>query len=84
MKQLRNVPLVPQALAELIGVCLGAVMSMSLTRSAQISLTLFLFAAGDGIGGCSAPGDALLIDLDGEAEITIEGVVRPLTKTRLS
>ena len=42
-------------------------------QNESMSLTLFAFAAGEGISTHSAPGDALVYILDGQAEVTIGG-----------
>lgn len=66
--------------AELVAYEEGKVVSLTLAQQPGVAMTLFAFDAGEGIGGHSAPGDALVINLDGDAEITIEGIVHPLAK----
>lgn len=51
----------------------GQVASMTLTNQPQIGMTLFAFDEGTKITSHAAPGDAMPIVLEGEAEITISG-----------
>ncbi len=44
---------------------------MALTKSDNVQMTLFAFDEGEGVSSHSAPGDALIVVLDGEAEITV-------------
>jgi quercetin dioxygenase-like cupin family protein len=54
----------------------GSVVSRTLIDKPAGTLTLFSFDAGQGLSEHKAPFDALVLVLDGEAEITISG--RPL------
>lgn len=59
----------------------GSVVSRTLIDKTVGTVTLFAFAAGQGLSEHSAPYDALVYILDGEADITIGG--KPLNlKTR--
>jgi len=49
----------------------GRVVSLTLVQNEELTLTLFAFAKGEGVSTHSAPGDAMVYMLDGEAEITI-------------
>jgi quercetin dioxygenase-like cupin family protein len=49
----------------------GSVVSRALIDKSAGTVTLFAFAAGQGLSEHSAPYDALVYILDGEAEITI-------------
>lgn len=49
----------------------GRVVSLTLVQNDALSLTLFAFAKGEGVSTHSAPGDAMVYILDGEAEVTI-------------
>jgi len=49
----------------------GRVVSLTLVQNEGLTLTLFAFAKGEGVSTHSAPGDALVYILDGQAEITI-------------
>ncbi|MPM27923.1 hypothetical protein SDC9_74439 [bioreactor metagenome] len=49
----------------------GKVISLTLVQNERVSITLFAFGQGEGISTHSAPGDALVYIIDGEAEITV-------------
>lgn len=49
----------------------GKVISLTLVQNERVSITLFAFSQGEGISTHSAPGDAMVYIIDGEAEITI-------------
>jgi len=49
----------------------GKVISLTLVQNERVSMTLFAFAKDEGVSTHSAPGDAMVYILDGEAEITI-------------
>lgn len=51
----------------------GAVVSREIIRRPTGTVTLFAFAAGQGLSEHTAPFDALVQIVDGEAEITIAG-----------
>jgi quercetin dioxygenase-like cupin family protein len=74
----KNIP-VSQAIAlsGLVDVEVGKVISRTFVQRPDLSITLFAFAAGEGVSTHSAPGDAMVYILEGEAKITIDGV--PLT-----
>jgi quercetin dioxygenase-like cupin family protein len=54
----------------------GAVVSREILKKGTGTLTLFAFDEGQGLSEHTAPFDATVQILDGEAEITISGVVR--------
>lgn len=58
-------------LEELVDYQEGRVISRTLSQIPQVSVTLFAISQGEGISAHTAPGDALVQVLDGEAEITI-------------
>ncbi|MFX4262726.1 cupin domain-containing protein [Pelotomaculum propionicicum] len=58
---------------ELVDYQEGRVISRTLAQLSQVTLTLFSISQGEGISAHTAPGDALVQVLDGEAEITIGG-----------
>lgn len=58
-------------LEELVDYQEGSVVSRTLAQVPQASVTLFAFSQGEGISAHTAPGDALVQVLDGEAEVTI-------------
>lgn len=49
----------------------GQVVSLTLAQNDNMTLTLFAFGKGEGVSTHSAPGDAMVLMLDGTAEITI-------------
>lgn len=51
----------------------GQVVSRTLAQNSSVSVTLFAFAAGEGLSAHTASGDALVHVLDGEALISIDG-----------
>lgn len=66
--------------AELVQYEDGKVVSLTLAQQPGVAMTLFAFDAGEGIGGHSAPGDAIVQVLDGSAEITIDGTVHSVSR----
>jgi len=60
-------------LAELVRYAPGAIVSRTLAESGAGTLTLFAFDAGQGLSEHSAPCDAFVQALDGEAQLTIGG-----------
>lgn len=49
----------------------GRVVSLTLVQNDAMSMTLFAFSQGEGISTHSAPGDALVYIIDGQARISI-------------
>ena len=69
---IKNIPFSKAAaLTELADYEEGRVVSRTFAQNSAMSLTLFAFDAGEEIGTHSAPGDAMVHILDGEASITI-------------
>ncbi len=64
---------VPFVLADLVEYQKGKVASLTLAQKPGVGVTLFAFDEGEGVSTHSAPGDAMAVILDGEAEITIDG-----------
>ncbi len=60
-------------MADLVEYQEGSVVSRTIIDQQTGTLTLFAFAAGQGLSEHTAPFDALVHLLDGEAEITISG-----------
>lgn len=60
-------------MAELVEYSPEKVVSRTIAQNKAISLTLFAFAAGEGLSTHAAPGDAMVQILEGQARITIEG-----------
>ena len=63
----------PHKLADLIDYNTGAVVSRTLIQKPTGTVTLFAFDKGEGLSEHTAPFDAMVWVLDGEAEITIAG-----------
>ncbi|MBC7260038.1 MAG: cupin domain-containing protein [Chloroflexi bacterium] len=59
--------------SELVAYQDGAVVSREIVSQKTGTVTLFAFDAGQGLSEHTAPFDALVLVLDGEAEITIAG-----------
>ena len=60
-------------LADLVAYAPGAVVSRTLAENGAGTLTVFAFALGQGLSEHSAPYDAIVQVLDGEAEFRIAG-----------
>jgi len=75
MKTIASVSAEPQVLrlAELVAYQDGAVVSRQLLKKDTGNVTLFAFAAGQGLSEHTAPFDALVQILDGEADVVIAG-----------
>jgi quercetin dioxygenase-like cupin family protein len=59
------------AMADLVEYQEGRVVSLTLVQNEGLTLTLFAFGKGEGVSTHSAPGDAMVYILDGEAAITV-------------
>jgi quercetin dioxygenase-like cupin family protein len=59
--------------AALIAFQAGAVVSRTLIKKPAGTVTAFAFDAGEGLSEHTAPFDALVLNLEGEAEISIAG-----------
>lgn len=62
------------ALAELVQYQPGAVVSRTIVKKTAGTVTAFAFDQGEGLSEHTAPFDALVILIEGEAEIAIAGV----------
>lgn len=62
---------VPENLETLIGYQSASVVSRTLIKKPAGTVTLFAFDAGEGLSEHTAPYDALIVLLDGEAEVQI-------------
>lgn len=60
-------------LADLVSYQQGQIVSKTLTQNNAVGLTLFAFDKGEEISSHESSGDAMVIALDGEGEITIDG-----------
>ncbi len=58
-------------LEEMVSYQEGQVVSRTIAQLPTVSITLFALYKGEGISSHTAPGDAMVQVLDGEAEITI-------------
>lgn len=65
---------------ELIGYQPGAVVSREIIRKETGTVTIFAFDKGEGLSEHTAPFDAMVQIVDGEAEITISGKKNLLKK----
>jgi quercetin dioxygenase-like cupin family protein len=63
----------PTATSELVSLQSGAVVSRTLLKKPAGTVTVFSFDAGEGLSEHTAPFDALVLGLEGEAEVTIAG-----------
>lgn len=63
-------------LKEQIGWETGKVVSRTLVQREDMTMTLFAFDQGEGVSTHAAAGDAMVVVLDGTAQITVDGVVR--------
>jgi quercetin dioxygenase-like cupin family protein len=64
----------PTALAELVAYQAGTVVSRTIAKKPSGTVTLFAFDAGEGLSEHTAPFEALVIVLDGSAQVTVGGV----------
>lgn len=71
---------VPFELANVVDYEDGKVSSLTLAQQPGVGMTILAFDAGEGVSTHAAPGDAFVIALDGEAEITIDGKPNHIVK----
>ena len=62
-------------LADLVSYQEGSVVSRTVLDKKTGTLTVFAFAAGEGLSEHTAPFDAFVQIIDGKAEITVDGVL---------
>jgi quercetin dioxygenase-like cupin family protein len=62
-----------QVLAEMVGYQPGSVVSRKILGAKKGNVTLFAFAEGEGLTEHTSPYDALVVMLDGEAEVRVGG-----------
>ena len=72
-KGVDNLPAQAMKLTDLVDYQVGSVVSRTIIDKKTGTLTLFAFGKGQGLSEHTAPFDALVYLLDGEAEITISG-----------
>ncbi len=71
---IKNIPFSEAVdIAGLVGYEEGRVVSRTLANKEYVGITLFAFDKGEGISAHSAPGDAMVQILDGEALINVGG-----------
>jgi quercetin dioxygenase-like cupin family protein len=63
-----------ERLIDLIDYQEGSVVSRTIVKKETGSVTLFAFDKGEGLSEHTVPFDALVVVLDGEAEVTISGI----------
>jgi quercetin dioxygenase-like cupin family protein len=63
----------PHQLEELVAYEDGRVVSRTFAQNSSVSITLFSFDKGEGVSSHTAPGDAMVQILDGEAVVNIDG-----------
>lgn len=63
----------PRALAELVALQPGAVVSRTVMKGPSGTVTLFAFGAGEGLSEHATPHEALAVCLEGEVEISLAG-----------
>jgi quercetin dioxygenase-like cupin family protein len=68
-----NPLLAPASLAELVEYQSGSVVSRTIIKKPEGTVTLFAFAEAEGLSEHTTPFDALVTILDGTAEITVGG-----------
>jgi len=65
--------------AELVAVQTGSVISRTILKKTAGTVTAFAFDAGEGLSEHTAPFDALVMNLEGEADVSIAGAPHHLT-----
>jgi len=70
----------PHNLGELVTYEEGRVVSRTFAQNPSLSLTLFSFDEGEGLSTHTAPGDAMVQILDGEAVVNIDGKEMTVSK----
>ena len=73
----------PHNLDELVAYEEGRVVSRTFSQNSSLSLTLFSFDEGEGVSTHTAPGDAMVQILDGEALVNIDGKEMTVSKGQI-
>ena len=73
---------VPFSIKNLVNYAAQAIVSRTIIKNPAGNVTLFAFDKGEELSEHSAPFDALVQILDGEAEITIGGVKHSVSKSQ--
>jgi len=66
-------------LSELLSYHAGSVVSRQLVKNASGGVTLFAFDRGEGLSEHTTPHDALVMVLDGQADVTVLGHTRTVS-----
>jgi len=61
----------------------GSVVSRTIIKKGTGNVTVFAFDAGQGLSEHTAPFDAMVVIIDGEAEITISGATKTVKKDEM-
>jgi quercetin dioxygenase-like cupin family protein len=69
-----SLPSTPVPQSELVALQRGAVVSRTLVKTAGGTVTAFAFDTGEALSEHSAPFDALVLGVEGTAEVTIAGL----------
>lgn len=69
--------------SDLIAFQAGAVVSRTLVKKPAGTVTVFAFDRGEGLSEHTAPFDALVLGLEGEADISISGVEHRVARGQL-
>jgi quercetin dioxygenase-like cupin family protein len=80
MENLKPIEVKAQILKDAVEYSENSVVSKQLIKAQTGNITLFAFDKGEGLSEHSAPFDAFVQLLDGKAEITIGGVVNPVSR----
>ena len=78
LKAVGKLGVTPHGVVELIDYQANAVVSRQILKAKTGTVTVFAFDEGQGLSEHTAPFDALIQVLDGEAEITISGKAHPV------
>lgn len=70
----------PNSIGKLINYQTGSVVSKTIIKQSGGTVTLFAFDKGEGLSEHTAPFDALVYIIDGEAEITIAGKLNSVNR----
>lgn len=70
-RNIKQSVLAPVSLTDLVGYQPGTVVSNTLVNKEKGTVTLFAFDAGEGLSEHTAPFDALVQIVDGEADVTV-------------
>lgn len=73
----------PIPASDLVAMQPGAVVSRTIVKKPSGTVTAFAFDAGEGLSEHTAPFDALVLDLEGEADISVSGVPHHVTAGKI-